>query len=417
LKRITDSPMYKYLQFLLLFIFLFSCQSKQEEVRNGQEFKKGTFGFDLEFLGEYDSLVVLGSGNAQLIVSPKFQGKVFTSTASGLEGQSFGWLNYDAISSQTTSTHINAYGGEDRFWLGPEGGQYSIYFEPGSEMVFDNWQTPAPIDSEPWVLVSSNEASAQLSKSLRLKNYMGTTIEGEVDRVINLLTEGDLQRLLDLMLEDGVDWVGFESVNTLTNTGMTAWTEESGTVCIWILGMFNPSDATNVVIPYVTGDERELGPVATTDYFGEIPADRIAMQDGILYFKGDGKHRGKLGLSPERATSVAGSYDAENKVLTIVQYDQPEEKSLYMNQVWGIQDEPYKGDVINSYNDGPLENGEQMGPFYELETVSPAAFLEPEQSITHTHRTFHFEGEEGQLSVISESVFGVSLNRIKSVFY
>lgn len=408
--------MYKYLQFLLLFIFLFSCQSKQEEVRNGKEFKKGTFGFDLEFLADYDSLVVLGFANAQLIVSPKFQGKIFTSTASGKEGQSFGWINYDAISSQANASHINAYGGEDRFWLGPEGGQYSIYFAPGSEMVFDNWQTPAPIDTEPWSLVSSNEASAQLSKSLQLKNYMGTTIEGEVDRVINLLTEADLQRLLDVRLVDGIDWVGFESVNTLTNTGQSAWTEESGTVCIWILGMFNPSDSTNVVIPYLKGDEQELGPIATTDYFGEIPADRIVMQDGILYFKGDGKYRGKLGLSPERATSVAGSYDAENKVLTIVQYDQPEEKSLYMNQVWEIQDEPYQGDVINSYNDGPLEKGDQMGPFYELETVSPAAFLEPEQSISHTHRTFHFVGREEQLSVLSEKVFGVSLNRIKSVF-
>lgn len=408
--------MYKYLQFILLYIFLFSCQSKQEEVRNGQEYKKGTFGFDLEFLADYDSLVVLGSGNAQLIVSPKFQGKVFTSTAFGKEGKSFGWLNYDAISSQTNAPHINAYGGEDRFWLGPEGGQYSIYFEPGSEMVFDNWQTPASIDSEPWTLMSSSEMSAQLSKSLRLKNYMGTTIEGEVDRVINLLTAADLKRLLNIQLEEGLNWVGFESVNTLTNTGPTAWTKESGTVCIWILGMFNPSDATTVVIPYLTGDERELGPIATTDYFGEIPAERIAMQDGILYFKGDGKHRGKLGISPERSTGVAGSYDAENTVLTIVQYDQPQEELLYMNQVWEIQDKPYKGDVINSYNDGPLENGDQMGPFYELETVSPAAFLEPEQSITHTHRTFHFEGEEGQLNVLSEKVFGISLEEINGVF-
>lgn len=408
--------MHKLLLLLILFSGLYSCKSKQEEMRNGQEYKKGTFGFDLEFLAGYDSLVVLGSGDARLIVSPGFQGKIFTSTASGLEGQSFGWLNYDAISSRKTAPHINAYGGEDRFWLGPEGGQYSIYFEPGSEMVFDNWQTPAPIDSEPWSLTSSGEMSVQLSKSLQLKNYMGTTFDGEVDRIINLLTGADLQRLLNIQVEEGLNWVGFESVNTLTNTGPTSWTEESGTVCIWILGMFNPSDATTVVIPYLIGDEQKLGPIATTDYFGEIPGDRIAMKDGILYFKADGKHRGKLGISPERATSLAGSYDAENNVLTIVQYDQPQEESLYMNQVWEIQDEPYKGDVINSYNDGPLENGDQMGPFYELETVSPAAFLEPEQSITHTHRTFHFEGEEAQVGVLVEELFGISLEKIESVF-
>ena len=399
-----------------LLIGLVSCQSKQEEVQIVQEYEKGTFGYDLEFLAAYDSLVVLGSGDAQLIVSPGFQGKVFTSTALGLEGKSFGWINYDAISSQKTAPHINAYGGEDRFWLGPEGGQYSIYFAPNSEIIFKNWQTPAGIDSEPWTLVSSSETSLQLSKSLQFKNYMGTTFEAEVDRVINLLTEGDLQRLLDIQLEEGIDWVGFESINTLTNTGPSAWSKESGTVCIWILGMFNPSDAATIVIPYVSGDENELGPVATTDYFGEIPANRIAIREGILYFKGDGKHRGKLGISPARATDVAGSYDAENKILTVVQYDLPTEESLYMNQVWEIQDEPYKGDVINAYNDGPLENGDLMGPFYELETVSPAAFLDPEHSMTHTHRTFHFVGGKQQVNAIAEKIFGISLEEISGVF-
>jgi hypothetical protein len=408
--------MRKYLPLLILINILFSCQSKEVEVRSDQAYKIGSFGYDLEFLADYDSLVVLGTGDAKLIVSPAFQGKVFTSTASGLEGSSFGWLNYEAISSQKSAPHINAYGGEDRFWLGPEGGQYSIYFAPGSEMVFENWQTPAAIDSEPWTLVSAGEMSAQLTKSLQIKNYQGTAFEGQVDRVINLLTETDLPRILDIQIEDGLDWVGFESVNTLTNIGSVSWTKDTGTVCIWILGMFNPSDASTVVIPYLQGEETVLGPIATTDYFGEIPADRIAMQDGILYFKGDGKHRGKLGISPERATGLAGSYDAEKKVLTVVQYDQAEAESLYMNQVWGIQEEPYKGDVINSYNDGPLDDGDQMGPFYELETVSPAAFLEPEQSITHTHRTFHFVGEEQQLNILSEKLFGISLEKVVTIF-
>jgi len=408
--------MRNYLVVIALLIGFVSCQSKLEKEQPDQEFERGTFGFDLNFLKGYDSVVVLGTGMAQLIISPGFQGKVFTSTASGLEGKSFGWINYEAISSQKTAPHINAYGGEDRFWLGPEGGQYSIYFEPGSEMVFENWQTPAAIDSEAWTLVTSDNRSAQLFKSLQLQNYLGTTFEAEVDRVITLLTEGDLQRLLDIQLAEGLEWAGFESVNTLTNIGSASWTKESGTLCIWILGMFDPADALTVVIPYVRGSEEELGPIATTDYFGEIPADRITMKDGILYFKGDGKHRAKLGISPERATSLAGSYDAENKVLTVIQYDQAEAGSVYLNQVWGIQDEPYRGDVINSYNDGPLENGEQMGPFYELETVSPAAFLDPEQSITHIHRTFHFEGEERQLNVLAEKIFGISLEKITSVF-
>ena len=34
----------------------------------------------------------------------------------------------DIIASGKTQPHINVYGGEDRFWLGPEGGQFSIFF-------------------------------------------------------------------------------------------------------------------------------------------------------------------------------------------------------------------------------------------------------------------------------------------------
>ena len=90
--------------------------------------EKGTFGYDLDFLEKQGNIIVL-SGNdnkAQIIVSPEYQGKVFTSTAEGLEGKSFGWINYDLLESDTILDHMNAFGGEDRLWIGPEGGQFSI---------------------------------------------------------------------------------------------------------------------------------------------------------------------------------------------------------------------------------------------------------------------------------------------------
>ena len=84
-----------------------------------------------------------------------------------------------------------------------------------------------------------------------------------------------------------------------------------------------------------------------------------------------------------------------------------------MNSMWELQDEPFGGDVVNSYNDGPPEAGEKpLGPFYELETSSPAASLAPGASITHIHRTFHFQGEEADLDRIAIRVLGVSLAEI-----
>jgi len=83
--------------------------------------------------------------------------------------------------------------------------------------------------------------------------------------------------------------------------------------------------------------------------------------------------------------------------------------------MWEMQDEPYAGDVVNSYNDGPPAPGAApLGPFYELETSSPAAALGPAETLTHTHTTYHFEGAEGDLDAIARSVLGVSLETIRT---
>jgi len=155
--------------------------------------------------------------------------------------------------------------------------------------------------------------------------------------------------------------------------------------------------------------------VVNDTYFGKVPAERLVIKDGVIFFSGDGRYRSKIGLSPQRAKNVAGSYDAGHGVLTIVQYSKPEGAADYVNSMWQkVQDKPFQGDVVNSYNDGPASPGAKpMGPFYELETSSPAAALTPGGSILHTHRTFHFVGEESHLDAIAKAVLGVGVAQIK----
>lgn len=74
-----------------------------------KENRFGTFGFDLDFLHKYDSILVLKRGDAQIVISPKYQGKVFTSTAAGDSGASFGWVNYKAFDSEPGT--LTAYRG------------------------------------------------------------------------------------------------------------------------------------------------------------------------------------------------------------------------------------------------------------------------------------------------------------------
>jgi len=83
--------------------------------------------------------------------------------------------------------------------------------------------------------------------------------------------------------------------------------------------------------------------------------------------------------------------------------------------MWEKQAEPFSGDVINSYNDGPLGPGKPpLGPFYELETSSPALALAPNQTYTHVSRTMHFQGDEADLDPIARRAFGVGLDAIKT---
>jgi len=200
----------------------------------------------------------------------------------------------------------------------------------------------------------------------------------------------------------------------MTNAGNAAWTKETGLLSIWILGMFTPSDTTTVVLPFRAGPEADLGPIVNDAYFGKVPSDRLVVKDGVLFFSGDGQCRSKLGLSPKRAKDVAGSYDAAGKVLTIVQYNKPTRARDYVNSMWELQEKPFAGDVVNTYNDGPNADGEIMGPFYELETSSPAAPLGPGQSIVHSHRTFHFVGDEAELDPIAQALLGVSIEEIRT---
>lgn len=386
----------------------------------------GTFAADLAFLRKHTKMVVLSKGEAQVAIAPGFQARVMTSTTGGPDGPSFGWLNYKLIEKGIQpkearqgqlEDHIHPFGGEERFWLGPEGGQFALFFAPGSKFEFADWHTPPLLDTEAFDLVESSAERALFQKDFELVNYHGTRFIGRIERTIRLLDAAEVGQALGLEPGHRVQVVGYESDNRLTNQGPEAWTPEKGLLSIWILGMFNPSAETTIVVPFKPGPDSELGPKVNAAYFGEVPPEHLAVKDGAVFFKGDGTRRGKIGLSAKRALGLAGSYAADAGRLTLVTYNPAEAPHGYVNSMWELQDEPYGGDVLNAYNDGPVNPGEPpMGPFYELETSSPAAALAPEQTLRHVQRTLHLRGPKEDLDRIARAVLGVGLDDIASAF-
>jgi hypothetical protein len=374
------------------------------------------FADDVAFLKKHVDVIVLSdkTGSTQVAVVPSYQCRVMTSSAGGLQGKTYGWVNRDLIASGEKKPHINVYGGEDRFWIGPEGGQYSVFFKKGDPFDLDHWFTPASIDTEPFDVVAKTRDRVHCRRLIELTNYSGTTFNLEVNREIRLLDSKSVASLA-ATVKPGVKVVAYESVNSIKNIGTKAWAKQSGLLSIWILGMFNAADATTIVVPFVKGDESKLGPVVNDAYFGKVPAERLVVKDGVMYFAADANYRSKIGIPPRRAKSTLGSYDAQNKVLTIVQFTLLKGVSSYVNSMWEIQKDPFGGDAVNSYNDGPPKPGVAgLGHFYELETSSPALALKPNESATHVSRTMHLEGPEKELDVIARAMLGVGLEEIKS---
>lgn len=379
-----------------------------------------TFGSDVNFLKKYNTVVVLSDadGKSQVAVVPAYQGRVMTSTARGEKGISFGWVNRKLISSRKFQQHMNAFGGEDRFWLGPEGGQYSIFFKKGDPFDLDHWFTPAAIDTEPYDVVRFNSSTVLFKKDIALTNYSGTTFNLEVQREVRLSNPELLLRKFGVEPPKGVATTGYESINTVKNTGSDAWVRETGLLSIWILGMFNASTKATIVIPLSdSAKEKHMEEVLNDKYFGKVPPDRLVVQNNIVYFKADAKYRSKIGIKPQFSKPVLGSYDDENKVLTIVHFTLPEGVTDYVNSMWELQKDPYNGDTINAYNDGvPKPGAKQMGKFYELESSSPALSLKPGESATHVHQTVHIQGSEKDLDTIAQAILGTNLKNIKTAF-
>ena len=273
---------------------------------------------------------------------------------------------------------------------------------------------PPPVNEEAYEVIAKDQNQIHFRKNMNFTNYSNSSFDVTLDRTVRLLSQQDLYPDLEIPLDNSIKMVAYESENTITNTGNSEWKKETGLLSIWILGMYNPSPQTTIVIPFNSGSESELGRTVNDEYFGKVPADRLVIKNDVLFFSGDGTYRSKIGISRQRCKPMLGSYDAYNQVLTLVQFNLPKDATDYVNSMWAMQDEPFAGDVVNSYNDGPPEPGKDpMGPFYELETSSPALALKPGEKQSHTHRTIHIQGEETQLDKIAQKFLGIELATIK----
>ncbi len=394
---------------------LLACGSPRPDVTPAGRGPR-TFEQDVALLQAHAPLLVLESpGGGRVAVSPRWQGRVMTSAVEP-RGASLGFVNRAFIEAGKEGTAFDNYGGEDRFWLGPEGGQYGLYFAPGTDFTMSAWQVPHAMQEGEWEVRSSDATHVTFARAMHVVNWSRAEFDVVVERTVRVLTEAETRARFGESPPPGCRWVAFETDNRITNAGTRAWTRDSGLLSVWILGMYAPSADAHVLAPF---DPAGAGPVVNDAYFGKVPPERLVVheREGWLSFVADGKLRSKIGLSPSRARDAIGSWSPGTGLLTLVRTVRPAAaKDGYVNSLWSQQPDPYGGDVINSYNDGPTAPGKpSLGGFYEVETSSPAAALAPGESLEHVHATLHVVGTAasfGALDALARKVLGVSLSSL-----
>ena len=137
--------------FSLSLLLIISCsENKTSQIGRKCYSRQGSFAYDKDFLAKHDSdIVELKNDKCVYSYLTRIPGEsIYFRLQMEMKEKVSGGSTIRHLAQRRP--HMNAYGGENRFWLGPEGGKYSLYFKKGDSMVFDNWKTPAPIDTENW---------------------------------------------------------------------------------------------------------------------------------------------------------------------------------------------------------------------------------------------------------------------------
>lgn len=381
----------KTLQLFVLCLILLSCRQSVT-----------TYQDDLLILQEHTEVIELtnSKGQARLMISPEYQGKVLGSTSEGLLGSRNGWLNKKALAAKD----YNGIGGEDRIWIGPLGGQYSLYYQQIKPLNEENWKVPSALNQS-FEVVSLSDTEIEMQNEMRMTNFKGNSFDLKLKRKIKLLTTGSVEENLQVSLSADSKFVAFESSHMLTNTGNEPWVKENGLLSLWSLSMLEGSENSLVIIPLK--EDADLQHIY--QYLGPLDSSRLQVKNHVLLFKADGKYRSKIGIPSQFAPSVYASYSKEKKRLSIVQY-QKNTDSLYFNSNATVQENPYKGEAIPIYNHGTMDYSPTTETsFYELESCSPMRELLPGDSLTHFHRVYHFSGNPEELSQLCKQLLGIEL--------
>ncbi len=345
-------------------------------------------------------------GGSQVLVAPTLSGRVMGTAFDGPDGVFGGFVDARAFREGMRDIWDN-WGGEERYWLCPEGGQFGLMFQ-GRANTFENYTVQPGINRQRYEVVEcAREAnSVTMRAAFEMVNAAGTQFQVESTRRITALEDCPYAAA-----SAAVAAAGFQSESTLVNTGGEPWTRATGCLAHWHLGQFLPGPETVVIIPYRQGPTPD--PPVREDYFrefcpgGRMAPERYSIRDGFVLFKADGRFRTKIGQNRSRATGLMASYNLATNEMIVLDYDFYPHLE-YAASYWYEQPEPFEGDCMSFSAEGP------DGRCYELEAISPALFLSPGASFTFRTRTMHLRGPRVDMARICRAHLGAGIATLEA---
>ena len=320
----------------------------------------------LNYLAQKTSVIELYDQlGGRVAVCPEWNGRVLTSTCDGLDGDSFGCVNVQAMDIEC----YEDFGGEDQWTISPF--------------------------VHSFVVEDIKDHKAVLQRTLQMNDANGALVEFHLSRSISLLRRRRIGNLFgdavaDSLEQEDVSVVGFRTENTVKS-------QEKAHVASRQRGMFNASPHTFVIVSTPPeGFAWEPFPVEI-DYLGGSPHGRIRHLPLALLIRADGHGRCQTTIPFSAAPPIFGAVELRFGTLTLWTFDLPDNT---------------EEDVIRIYNSGRPHAHELDGAvYYEINCFSATQKLQPESALTYRQYTLHISADNQTLGTLIQQIFDVSLKQ------
>lgn len=379
----------------------------------------------LKEVGQEPVVLTGRDGNRVVVVTPGLVGRVLCTGFDGVGGPTASWIDEGQLRKGATPPAPGArwanFGGEERVWFGPEGGRFGLFFPPGQEQKHANYLVPEAMNSLAYQVEHGPgvATSVMFSAAVHLVNYQDRPIDLQVTRQVEVLDWCPFT----LGLDNEVEFVGFQSRTYVKNAGVRALTRQTGTACVWTLGIHPAREHSVVVLPFRGGPDAEWGEPLLTEYLktgtvdfshipaGRRPSDYWAVKPRCALIKASGSAQNKLEMSPQRTLGRMAAVDLTGGTLTAVEFPTYPELD-YCAPFWvPYAGDPFRGSALSVFVLGRWHGVE---PFFELECFSPALFLHPGQEYCHMSRTWHLRGDKAALAAACERSFFADFRAIEA---